>query len=53
MPFGALGTGALVSLLEPSIGRASALHAPYLLGALICGAFLVYAAIQLRFDSQP
>ncbi|MFN3670708.1 MAG: hypothetical protein ACK4VM_02230 [Bosea sp. (in: a-proteobacteria)] len=50
MPFGAVGAGALVALLEPGIGRASTLHAPYLFGAMISGALVFYAAFRLRFD---
>lgn len=50
MPFGALGAGALVSLLEPTVGRAAALHGPYLFGAMVCGGLLVYGVLRLRFD---
>ncbi|GGB02555.1 MFS transporter [Allosediminivita pacifica] len=50
MPFGALGAGALVTLLEAPLGRAAALHAPYLLGALACLGLLLYARLRLRFD---
>lgn len=50
MPFGALGAGALVSALEPTVGRAMALHAPYLLGAVVCGVLLIYGTLRLRFD---
>lgn len=49
MPFGALGTGALVSALEPVTGRPTALHAPYLLGAVVCSGLLLYGARRLRF----
>jgi MFS family permease len=50
MPLGSLGAGALVSVLEPSIGRGAALHSPYLLGALVCGGLLAYGTLRLRFD---
>lgn len=50
MPLGAMGAGALVSVLEPDMGRAAALHAPYLLGAAVSAALLVYAVARLRFD---
>lgn len=50
MPFGSLAAGALVSALEPSIGRGAALHGPYLLGAVVCAVLLLYAALRLRFD---
>jgi len=50
MPFGALGAGALVSALEPAIGRPAALHAPYLFGALVCGGLLAYGLLRLRFE---
>jgi predicted MFS family arabinose efflux permease len=50
MPFGALGAGALVSLLEPGLGRTAALHTPYLFGAAVCGTLVLYATIKLRFD---
>lgn len=49
-PFGAVVAGALVSTLEPSIGRGAALHTPYLLGALVCGGLLGYGTLRLRFD---
>jgi MFS family permease len=50
MPFGALGAGALISLLEPVMGRSAALHGLYLLGAAVCGLMLSYGALRLRFD---
>ena len=50
MPFGALGAGALVTLVEPALGRTAALHAPYILGAAACSALLLYALARLRFD---
>jgi len=50
MPFGALGAGSLVSVLEPAVGRAAALHGPYLLGALVCGVVLIYGMLRLRFE---
>ena len=51
-PFGALGAGALVSLLQPAIGRSAALHGPYLLGAVVCGSLLAYGLMRLRFDQD-
>lgn len=50
MPLGAMGAGALVSVLEPNLGRTAALHAPYLLGASVSAGLLVYALARLRFD---
>ena len=50
MPFGAVGAGALVSVLAPAVGRAAALHGPYLLGAFVCGGLLVYGMLRLRFE---
>ena len=52
MPFGALGGGALVSMLEPAFSRSAALHAPYLFGALICVGLLVYGLLRLRFEQR-
>ena len=52
MPFGALGGGAVVSMLEPAFGRSAALHAPYLFGALICVGLLVYGLLRLRFKQR-
>ncbi|OWU85091.1 antibiotic transporter [Oceanicola sp. 22II-s10i] len=48
MPFGALGAGALVTVVEPSLGRDAALHAPYVLATAVCAALVVYAALRLR-----
>ncbi|SLN29155.1 enterobactin exporter EntS [Falsiruegeria litorea R37] len=48
MPFGALIGGAIVSLVEPTVGRESALRLPYLLGAGGMGAIWLYAWQQLR-----
>jgi MFS family permease len=50
MPLGSLGAGALVSVIEPSVGRGAALHSLYLLGALVCGGLLAYWTLRLRFD---
>lgn len=52
MPLGAVGAGALVSVLEPAFGRGAALHVPYLLGALVCGGLLAYGLLRLRFEQQ-
>lgn len=51
MPFGALGAGALVTLIEPALSRAAALHSPYLMGSVVCAVLLIYALRRLRFDS--
>ncbi|SDO11129.1 Transmembrane secretion effector [Lutimaribacter pacificus] len=53
MPFGALGAGALVAGLEPTIGREAALHAPYAVGALACLGLLGYGLGRLRFGPVP
>lgn len=50
MPFGAMGAGAMVTVLTPAIGRSDALHAPYLFAAVVCGLLAVYAVLRLRFD---
>lgn len=50
MPFGAVGAGAMVSMLEPAADRSTALHAPYLLGALVCSGLLAYGLLRLRFE---
>ena len=49
MPFGSLAAGALVAAAEPSLGRAVALHGPYLVGAAVCAALLAYGGFRLRF----
>lgn len=48
MPLGAMGAGAIVTALTPTIGRAEALHAPYLLGAAVYAMLFVFAALRLR-----
>ncbi|MDF3363189.1 MFS transporter [Sulfitobacter sp. Ks41] len=50
MPFGAMGSGALVAALTPAIGRLEALHTPYLFAAFICALLAVFAIFRLRFD---
>ena len=50
MPFGAMGAGALVAMLEPHIGRLAALHAPYVLACGMCLLLLAYAALRLRLE---
>lgn len=50
MPFGALGAGALVAMLEPEVGRLAALHAPYLVAAAVCGALFVYGQARIKFE---
>ncbi|MFC6585072.1 MFS transporter [Sulfitobacter aestuariivivens] len=51
MPFGALGAGALVSYTEGPLGRGTALHMPYLVGAGICAVLLAYGWRRLHFDT--
>ncbi len=48
MPFGALMGGAIVTLVEPSLGREDALRLPYLLGGFAMGAIWIYAWQRLR-----
>jgi MFS family permease len=48
MPLGALAAGLAVSLLEPTLGRAHALHAPFLIAAAGGAALLAYGAARLR-----
>ena len=50
MPFGAMGAGALVAVATPALGREQALQLPYLVGAAVCAALVVYAWARLRFD---
>ncbi|WP_299420338.1 MFS transporter [uncultured Shimia sp.] len=50
MPLGALAAGALVTLLEPSLGRELALRAPFLTAAALCFCLLLYAIARLRLD---
>ena len=50
MPLGALGAGALVSLLSPIMGREGALHAPYMLAGAVCAGLVLYALARLRFS---
>lgn len=50
MPFGAMGAGALVTLLTPMLGRDWALHAPYLFAAGICALLAAFAVIRVRFE---
>jgi MFS family permease len=50
MPFGAMGSGALVAALTPAMGRLEALHMPYLFAAFICGLLAVFAIFRLRFE---
>lgn len=50
MPLGALTGGALVSLLESSIGREMALRMPFLIAAMACIILLIYAVFKLRLE---
>ncbi|MBW4962844.1 MFS transporter [Sulfitobacter sp. CW3] len=50
MPFGAMGAGALVAFLTPTLGREDALHMPYLFAAGVCIWLTFYAVLRLRFD---
>ncbi|NIZ15676.1 MFS transporter [Phaeobacter sp. HF9A] len=50
MPLGALAGGAIVSVLEPEMGRELALRAPFLLAALCCLGLLIYALFKLRLE---
>lgn len=50
MPLGALAGGAVVGLLEGSMGRELALRAPFLLAGLLCLVMLIYAVLRLRLD---
>lgn len=49
MPFGAIGAGALVTMLTPVLGRTEALHTPYLFAAAVCGLLTIFAIARLRF----
>ena len=48
IPLGALAGGALVALAEPTLGRASALGLPYLVGAVGLSALAAYGLARLR-----
>lgn len=50
MPLGAIGAGALVTVLTPGFGREAALHMPYLVSAVACGLLTVFALARLRTD---
>lgn len=50
MPLGAMAGGAMVALLEPSLGRDLALRAPFLAAAALCLCLLLYAIARLRLD---
>ncbi len=50
MPLGAMAGGAMVALLEPSLGRELALRAPFLTAAALCLCLLLYAIARLRLD---
>ncbi len=50
MPLGALAAGAMVALLEPSLGRELALRAPFFTAAALCLCLLLYAMARLRLD---
>lgn len=50
MPLGAIAGGAVVALLEPTLGRELALRAPFLSAAALCLCLLLYAIARLRLD---
>lgn len=50
MPFGALGAGALASTLTPVMGQGAALHAPYLVAAIVCAGLVLFALLRLRVE---
>jgi hypothetical protein len=50
MPLGAMAAGAMVALLEPSLGRELALRAPFFTAAALCCCLLLYAISCLRLD---
>ncbi len=50
MPLGAMAGGAMVALLESSLGRDLALRAPFLAAAALCLCLLLYAIARLRLD---
>lgn len=50
MPLGALSAGAMVALLDPSLGRELALRAPFITAAALCLCLLLYAIARLRLD---
>lgn len=50
MPLGAIAGGAVVALLEPTLGRELALRAPFLSAAALCLCLLLYAIASLRLE---
>ncbi|SMP10378.1 MFS transporter [Shimia sagamensis] len=50
MPLGAMAAGAMVALLEPSLGRELALRAPFFTAAALCLCLLLYAISRLQLD---
>ncbi|WP_281857903.1 MFS transporter [Litoreibacter halocynthiae] len=48
IPLGALFAGLLVSSLEGSLGRETALRVPYVFGALVCVGLALYGMLRLR-----
>lgn len=50
MPLGALAGGAVVALLEPSLGRETALRAPFLIAGGLSLGLLAYGRARLRLD---
>ncbi|KMW58616.1 major facilitator superfamily MFS_1 [Candidatus Rhodobacter oscarellae] len=50
IPLGALSAGLLVAWAEPSLGREVALRLPYLVGAVVAVALLVFAVLRLRIE---
>lgn len=50
MPLGALAGGALVALIDHDHARETALRAPFLLAAILCGLLLIYTIAKLRLE---
>ncbi len=52
IPLGALFSGAMIALLEPSLGRDMALRAPFLFAAAVSPLLFIFAAKRLNFDEM-
>lgn len=50
MSLGAIGAGALVAALSPTLGRTEALQLPYLFAAAVCALLAVIGFRRLRFE---
>lgn len=53
IPLGMLAFGALVSLVEPNLGRESALRLPFALGAGLYLVTLGYSVLNIRIPKRP